>query len=141
MTAMSAQSSGQRPRRSAQRFRALGVATRSLHLVTMGLVLGGVAAGAEDLRGRAMLAATATGVVLLATECAGKRIAMSQGSGALVILKLALLGLAGAHPALCLPALVAATLVASVGAHMPFAWRHFSFVTWRVVPRGDPEER
>lgn len=102
----------------------------------MGLVLGGVAAGAGGPPGRAMLAAAATGAVLLVVEWASGRIVMTQASGVLVLLKLAVLGLAGARSELCLPGLVAATLVASVGAHMPAAWRHFSFVTWRVVTRG-----
>lgn len=124
-------------RQTAQLLRALSVATRSLHLITMALVIGGVAAGAGDLRGRAMLGATATGAALLAIDRARGRIALTQGSGVLVLLKLALIGLAGVHAALGLPSLVAATLVASVGAHMPATWRHFSFLTWRVAVRDE----
>ena len=136
MTTIAPPTSRDSKRGAAQLVRALSVAARSLHLLTMGLVLGGVAAGAGGLQGRAMLAAAATGAVLLAVDWASGRIAMTQGSGVLVLLKLTLLGLAGVHPELCLPSLVAATLVASVGAHMPAAWRHFSLVTWRVVARG-----
>lgn len=132
---MERSTSPQSKRGTAQLLRALGVVTRSLHVLTMALVVGGVAVGPADLRGRAMLAATASGAALLAVDRAAGRIAMTQGSGVLVLLKLALLGLAAVHPDLCLPALVAATLVACVGAHMPSSWRHFSVVTWHVIPR------
>ena len=50
-----------------------------------------------------------------------------------VLLKLGLLGLGWLQPDYRLLWYLVATFVASVGAHMPGAWRHFSFRTWQVV--------
>jgi len=50
-----------------------------------------------------------------------------------VLLKLGLLGMGALQPADRLPWYLAATLVASVGSHMPGSWRHFSFLSWKVM--------
>ena len=83
------------------------VVLRSVHIAAMGLVLGGVALGAGF--GRLHLAILVT--VL---------------SGLALLLKLGLLGLGQAFPGARLPWYLAATVVASVGSHMPGAWRHFT---------------
>jgi hypothetical protein len=107
---------------------------RSLHLCAMALVVGALPFGADyrTLRG-AILATVLTGVLLFAIDLAKDAAILVQGSGVAVLMKLGLLGLGCLLPAQRLPWYLAATFVASVGAHMPGSWRHFSFWTWQVV--------
>ncbi len=110
------------------------VGLRSVHIAAMGLVLGGIHLGGEfgQLRG-AILATLLTGMLLAAVDLAKGPGFLLQGSGAALLLKLALLGLGNLFPGARLQWYLAATLVASVGSHMPGAWRHFSFREWRVI--------
>jgi len=111
---------------------------RSLHIAAMALVVGGIPFGADyqALRGPIILT-VASGALLFALDLAKDLAMLSQGSGVAILLKLALLGLGVLQPATRLPWYLAATLVASVGSHMPGAWRHFSFRTWKVSKVGD----
>ena len=104
----------------------------------MALVVGGIPFGADyqALRGPIILT-VASGALLFALDLAKDLAMLSQGSGVAILLKLALLGLGVLQPAARLPWYLAATLVASVGSHMPGAWRHFSFRTWKVIKIGD----
>ena len=107
---------------------------RSVHIAAMALILGGLPFGADFQALRtAILVTVATGVGLLAIDLAKDLAFLIQGSGVAVLLKLALLGLGALQPAARLPWYLAATVVASLGAHMTGAWRHFSFVTWKVT--------
>jgi len=118
--------------------RALGVTVRGLHIVAMGLLLGGVAAGGtyESLRS-IIIAAIGSGVLLFLVDLGGRRLVLTRGSGAAMLLKLGLLGLGNVFPGR-LSWYVAATFVASVGAHMPKTWRHFSVNEWlRARRQGD----
>lgn len=111
---------------------------RSLHIAAMALVLGALPFGAEAeaLRGPILLTVV-SGVLLLALDLAKEPGILFQGSGVAVLLKLAFLGFGALQPAHRFAWYLAATLVASVGSHMPGTWRHFSFRTWRVVtPKG-----
>ena len=72
-------------------------------------------------------------MLLFAVDLARDAAILVQGSGVAVLLKLALLGLGVLQPSARLPWYLAATLVASIGSHMPGSWRHFSFRTWKVV--------
>jgi len=110
------------------------VGLRSIHIAAMGLVLGGIhlGGGFERLRS-AILVTVLSGLVLAAVDLAKGPGFLLQGSGAALLLKLALLGLGNLFPAARLQWYLAATLVASVGSHMPGAWRHFSFREWRVL--------
>ena len=116
--------------------RPLQVGLRTVHIMAMGLVLGGIALGGglERLRG-AILATVVSGLLLLAVDLAKGSSALSQGSGAAVLLKLALLGLGQLFPQARLEWYLAATAVASIGAHMPASWRHFSLLEWKVIQR------
>lgn len=116
--------------------RAVQVVLRSLHIVAMALVLGGLAAGEtfEALR-TPILLTVASGLLLLMVDLARGGLVLSQGSGVATLAKLALLGLGNLFPALRLQFYVAATFVASVGSHMPGNWRHFSLVTWKVAEK------
>ena len=107
---------------------------RSLHLAAMALVVGALpfGAGHEALRWP-ILATVASGCLLFAIDLARDLGILLQGSGVAVLVKLGLLGCGLLQPAHRLPWYLAATLVASVGSHMPGAWRHFSFRTWKVV--------
>jgi hypothetical protein len=107
---------------------------RSIHIAAMALVLGGIpfGAGFEALR-IPILLTLASGVLLFALDLAKDAAILGQGSGVAVLLKLALLGIGLLQPAHRLPWYLAATLVASVGSHMPGNWRHFSFLQWRVL--------
>ena len=107
---------------------------RSIHIAAMALVVGGIPFGADyqALRG-AILITLASGLLLFAIDLAKDLGILTQGSGVAVLLKLALLGLGVLQPAARLPWYLAATLVASVGSHMPGNWRHFSFLTGKVL--------
>ena len=114
--------------------RPLQLILRSVHIAAMALVVGGLpfGAGYQQLRWP-ILATLLSGILLFAIDLARDLGMLLQGSGVAVLLKLGLLGMGILQPAARLPWYLAATLVASVGSHMPGAWRHFSFVTWKVL--------
>jgi hypothetical protein len=118
--------------------RALQVLLRSLHIVAMALVLGGIARGAgfESLR-TPILWTVFSGLLLLSVDLARRCLVLSQGSGAALFLKLALLGLGNLFPPARLEWYLAATFVASLGSHMSGDWRHFSFLRGRVLDADD----
>ena len=109
--------------------RALQVGARSLHIAAMGLVLGGLAMGGGFERLRwAILATVASGLLLAAMDLLKGPDFLLQGSGAALLLKLALLGLGNLFPASRLHWYLAATVAASIGSHMPGSWRHFRWL-------------
>jgi hypothetical protein len=114
--------------------RAAQVALRSVHIAAMGLVLGGIwlGGGYERLRG-AILLTIASGLLLAVIDLAKGPAFLLQGSGVALLLKLALLGLGCWFAGVRLQWYLAATVVASIGSHMPGAWRQFSF-----IKGGDP---
>lgn len=126
------------PRRRIPGARALQVALRSLHIVAMALVLGGIARGAgfEALR-TPILLTIISGVLLLIVDLARRCLVLSQGSGVALFLKLTLLGLGNLLPETRLEFYLAATFLASIGSHMSGDWRHFSFLTWRIMKSND----
>jgi hypothetical protein len=104
----------------------------------MSLVLGGVAWGAPARDLLTPIALTvASGAALLGMDLARSFAFLYQGSGAAAILKLALLGLGELLPSARLEWYLAATVVASVGSHMPGDWRHYSLVHRRVLEWGE----
>ena len=114
--------------------RPVQLALRSLHITAMALVVGALPFGAGYAQLRIpILLTVATGILLFAIDLARDMGILVQGSGVAVLLKLGLLGLGALQPAHRLPWYLAATLVASVGSHMPGAWRHFSFLRWKVL--------
>jgi hypothetical protein len=72
-----------------------------------------------------------SGVLLLGAMIAWGSLNITQGAGWAVLLKLVLIAMGSAVPALRLELYVAATVVASVGSHMPRRWRHLSL--WAVA--------
>jgi hypothetical protein len=110
------------------------VGLRTVHLVSMALLLGGIAWGADPLRLKSSLLATvASGILLLALDLAKGSSSLVQGSGIAVVLKLALLGLGNLMPAHRFAWYLAATAVASAGSHMSSDWRHFSILERKVI--------
>ena len=114
--------------------RAWKVLARTVHIAAMGVLLGGVAFAAPRAALVLPIALTlASGVLLLGLDLWKGGGYLTQGNGAAVVLKLALLGLGQILPAARLEFYLAATVVASVGSHMPRTWRHWSFVHRRVM--------
>jgi hypothetical protein len=107
---------------------------RSLHIAAMAMVVGALpfGAGLQQLRA-AILVTLVSGLLLFAIDLGRDMGILVQGSGVAVLLKLSLLGMGFLQPSYRLPWYVAATLVASIGSHMPGAWRHFSFLRWKVL--------
>lgn len=118
--------------------RALQVLLRSLHIVAMALVMGGIARGSsfEDLQ-TPILLTVISGLLLLVVDLARRCLVLTQGSGVALFLKLALLGLGNLFPAARVEWYLAATFLASIGSHMPGDWRHFDVLKWRVIKSGE----
>lgn len=107
---------------------------RSLHIAAMAMVVGAIPFGADFQALRLpILLTVVSGALLFAVDLARDLGILVQGSGVAVLVKLGLLGLGCLQPAARLPWYLAATLVASVGSHMPGSWRHFSFLSWKVL--------
>lgn len=117
--------------------RAIEIGLRSVHVASMGLVLGGIAmGGTHDTLLVPIVCTVASGVLLLATSLSWGCMTLGQGSGLALLAKLALLGLGNVFPGGRLGWYLAATLVTSVGSHMPAAWRHWSFAAGAAARRG-----
>jgi hypothetical protein len=107
--------------------RAIEVGLRTIHIVSMGLVLGGIGMGGTHDTLLVPVAATVTsGVFLLWTSVRWGCLTLRQGAGWALLLKLGFLGMGNLFPGARLAWYVAATAVTSIGSHMPSAWRHFS---------------
>jgi hypothetical protein len=114
--------------------RALQVAARTVHIVAMALVLGGVAYAAPARTLVLPLALTlASGLLMFGVDLWKGGSWLYQGGGVAVLLKLALLGLGQMFPAARFEFYLAATTVASIGSHMPKSWRHWSLLDRRVI--------
>jgi hypothetical protein len=111
------------------------VAARTVHVVAMALVLGGVAYSApERAMASAIVLTLASGLLLLGMDLWKGGAFLTQGHGVAVLIKLALLGTGLLLvPAARFECYLAATAVASIGSHMPKTWRHWSFLHRRVI--------
>jgi len=117
--------------------RAVEIGLRATHIASMGLVLGGIAmGGTHDTLLGPIVATVSSGLLLLATSLSWGCMTLGQGSGLALLAKLALLGLGNVFPGGRLGWYLAATLVTSVGSHMPAAWRHWSPATGAAARRG-----
>lgn len=116
--------------------RAVQVVLRSIHIVAMALVLGGLAQGGTlEKLWTPVLVTLLSGILLMMVDLARRCLVITQGSGAALLLKLALLGLGNAFPEARLPFYLAATFLASLGSHMAGDWRHFSWLTWEAAEK------
>ncbi len=112
---------------------------RTVHVVTMAVLVGAVVLGAKPPALGVWLAlVTASGVGLLAVELYRGLSFLYLGAGVAMVVKLALLAVAHALPGLKAELYLAATAVASVGSHMSWSWRHFSVVHWKVQGKRRP---
>ncbi len=112
------------------------VGLRTIHILAMALVLGGVALGAGHDRLKTSIVATVlSGALLFALDLAKGTTVIHHASGVAVLVKLALLGVGNLLPQQRLGWYLAATAVASIGSHMPGSWRHFSLIHGNVVRR------
>lgn len=122
------------PPRTIRHERAWNVAFRTGHLIAFGLLLGGHAWGVEPASLRATLwAVVASGVGLMALELYKTAHWLLLGKGIAVLLKLGLLLLVPIFWEARLPLLMAVTVIASVGSHMPARYRHYSLLEHRVL--------
>lgn len=113
------------PRRLRHR-RALRTALRSVHILAVGIYVGGVVfAVAATALVPWLVIAIATGVSLLALELHESCAVLAEARGLATLVKLALLALAHAQPAWAPLLLGVAVLLASVASHMPGEWRHW----------------
>ena len=114
--------------------RPIQVGLRTVHIVAMAMVLGGLGrGGTRETLLPWILATVASGVLLFGVDLWKSCAYLSQGAGVAVLLKLALLGMGNLFPEDRFGWYLAATAVASVGSHMIGAWRHFSFLEWKVL--------
>ena len=106
----------------------MNVGCRTVHLVAVSALLGGVLWGVDAERlGPSLWLAVGSGLGLVALESQARPSWLTEGRGLAVIGKLGLLALApyaGRHQGLLL---VGVVIVASVGAHLPRSLRHWSF--------------
>ena len=109
--------------------RLLQVVARTVHILAMALLLGALAYGPGGPQLRLPILLTVlSGVALFALDLAKDWRVLLQGSGLLVLLKLALLGCGHLWPGQRLGWYLAAAAVASVGSHMPGRWRHAAWI-------------
>jgi hypothetical protein len=114
--------------------RAWNIAFRTAHLAATGVLLGGHVFDVAEVRLRfALYLSIATGLGLVVIEAYPGSLWFSQGRGAMVLTKLALLCMIPFFWAYRVPILLAVVFLASVGSHMPSRFRYYSFVHRRVL--------
>lgn len=122
------------PPRRIPAHRALGIALRTAHLMTFGTLLGGHVFEVDPSRLLPLLYGTiVTGAALMALEMASTCAWLFMGKGVAVLVKLLLLS---AIPLLWehrVSMLLVTVAVASVGSHMPYRFRHYSFLAYPCV--------
>jgi hypothetical protein len=117
--------------------RAWNIAFRTAHLAATGILLGGHVFDVAESRLRIILyLSIATGLSLVVVEAYPGLRWFYQGRGAMVLIKLALLGTVPFFWAYRVPILLTVLAIASVGSHMPSRFRYYSFVHRRVLDPG-----
>lgn len=118
--------------------RAVEVGLRSVHVVSMGLVLGGIPfGGTRETLLVPIVLTVASGLLLLATSVTWGCLSLGQGAGWAFLLKMALLGLGNLVEPARLPLYLLAVMVSSTGSHMPSSWRHFTLRQARAALGAD----
>jgi hypothetical protein len=119
--------------------RLLGVAFRTAHILTFSVLLGGHLFEIDAAQLVPFLIGTiVSGAAMMALELASTCAWLFMGKGIAVVVKLALLVLVPLFWGERVAILVLVIIVASVGAHMPSRFRHYSVLAGRVV---GPERR
>lgn len=123
-----------RPPRAFPGQRWVRIAVRTGHLASMGLLLGGVAAGhAPAELSAAMWGTLLSGAVFVALELYQSGVWLLQLKGWAVMLKLMLFIGAVTTQEHSLPLLYAALVVGGISSHMPGRYRYYSPLHGRVV--------
>jgi hypothetical protein len=105
------------------------IGLRTVHLIAIGILLGGHAFNAPAAQLRPLLyLAIATGCVMAGLESDPNLHFLVEGGGALMLLKLALLCAIPFAWDLRLYLLLGVVILASVGSHMSARHRHYSFL-------------
>ena len=110
------------------------ISIRTLHLISMGLLVGGVARGAApaDLQWE-VWSTLLTGLAFVAVELYGSCIWLFQLKGWAVIVKMLLLASVLAAPHSALPLLIVAIVIGGISSHMPGKYRYYSPLHGRVI--------
>jgi hypothetical protein len=114
--------------------RALNIAFRTVHIASMGILLGGHAFDVvpEQLV-VALWVTIGTGALLIALESQGKPLWLHQGRGLMVVAKLVLICTVPFFWDFRLPILLGVAVVASVGSHMSGRYRYYSVIYREVI--------
>jgi hypothetical protein len=127
------------PPRVVPAHRLLGVALRTAHILTFSVLLGGHLFEIDSAQLVPFLVgAIASGTAMMALELGSTCAWLFMGKGLAVVVKLMLLALVPLCWAERVPILVLVVIIASVGAHMPSRFRHYSVLAGRVL---EPERR
>lgn len=105
----------------------LRVTCRSLHILCIGMYVGGIAfdAPAGDVSGW-FHGAAITGTVLILTDLYASFIYLTELRGLAMVAKLVVLGAATGLPDHRLAIVMALVVLSSVVSHMPSRWRHWT---------------
>lgn len=115
--------------------RGWSIALRTAHLIAFSVVLGGHFWHVEPVRLMpAFVLTSLTGFGLAGLEVYKSLHWLFLGKGLVVLVKLLLLVWLPFAGDAALPLLLAVVVLASVGAHMPSRYRHYSVLLRRVVP-------
>lgn len=115
------------PARSVPLERGWNIVLRTVHLIGISVVLGGYYWGVDSLRLRPALAlAVLSGLGLAGLEIYKTLHWIFLGKGLFVLAKLGLLSALPFAGGAAVSLLLAAVVLASVGAHMPARYRHYS---------------
>ena len=126
--------------------RAWNVGLRTLHLMAFGILLGGHFWGVQpDLLYPSLAITVASGAALMGLELYQNAHWLFLVKGLMVLAKLALLLLVPIFWEARVPLFLGVVALASVGAHMPARFRHYSVLQRRVVladvaPLSEPVE-
>jgi len=113
------------------------IGLRTVHLIAIGILLGGHAFNAPAAQLRPLLyLAIATGCLMAGLESYPNLHFLVEGAGALLLLKLALLCAIPFAWGYRVPILLVVVVLASVGSHMSARLRHYSFLYGGYVHKG-----
>ena len=119
--------------------RAWNVGLRTLHLMAFGVLLGGHFWDVQaELLLPTLALTVASGAALMGLELYKSVHWLFLVKGLAVLAKLALLLLVPLFWEARVPLLLAVVALASIGAHMPARYRHYSVLHRRVVPEPGP---
>jgi hypothetical protein len=110
------------------------ISLRTAHLITMALLVGGVAAGEAPLElGFAFWGTVATGLAYVALELFNTGVWLFQLKGLAVMVKALLLAAAAVAPESALAWLIAAIVIGGISSHMPGRFRYYSLWHGRQI--------